>query len=109
MGKSLNTDSPKLRVMRPQVVHSTPATRGLSRMQVLRIRKSLTEGVRESSIARTEGIPEGAVVRVRLSEMDRADRHLAAVGVAVRGLLDDVSDFHRDIDAAVLAELMEAA
>lgn len=88
---------------------NTEKVRALSRMQIMRIRRALAEGLVERSIARSEGVPERDVVRVRVAELDRQGRHAAAVGVATRGFVDDLNALTGEIDAAIMAELQEAA
>lgn len=109
MGRVSNTAAGRLLMMPPQAVHSAKADRGLSRMQALRIRSALADGIGEQSIARGEGVTLRDVVRVRLAELDRLERHKAAVRVLACNLVDKLNTLTGEIDAAVMAELTEAA
>ena len=104
-----NTAGGNILQMPLQKHENTEKVRGLSRMQVLRIRQCLEAGKIERLIARSEGIPESEIVRVRVAELDRQGRHAAAVGVAVRGFLDELATLRTEIDEAILAEQQEAA
>lgn len=77
--------------------------------QFRRIVARLEAGERERSIAAAEELPEIVICRIRQLSLDVKNRQMAAVGIAMRTMLDTVRLLHREIQDGVWEELNEGA
>lgn len=104
--QSDSSTSPSLvRIPPRQTVHMLRPEGAMTPLMVRRIREALARGIPERKIAADERVSERDVVRVRTAELDRKERQMNAVGVAVGTMLDTMRHLHRDIDREVVDEL----
>ena len=80
-----------------------------SRCAIQRIIAALEEGQPERSIARSEGITERLVQRVRTFALDRAIRHEAAWHMAESQMQRLARDLQAQLDRDAINELLEVA
>lgn len=81
----------------------------VSLLQMRRVVGRLEAGERERSIAAAEELPETLVCRIRQLTLDQKNRQMAAVGIAVGTMLDNVRLLHKEIDEGIFEELNEGA